>query len=220
MPAMPDWLSQLYSNEGLAHLISTGGLILLCAIVFAETGLLVGFFLPGDSLLVTAGVLSALDPAKPGAAPLFDYWPMAGLLILAAILGDLTNRTIGLYTGAKVWNRPDGRFFKRRHLEEAHAFYQNYGGFALAAGRFIPVARTFVPFAAGMVRMPLRRYLAWNVAGAVLWVMSMTALGHWFGGQQYLREHLHLLVLAVIAVSFIPVVVGVVRRLRQGERST
>jgi membrane-associated protein len=216
---MLDWLHQLYDPDGLKQLIAGGSLLLLVAIVFAETGLLVGFFLPGDSLLVTAGVLTALDPADLSRPALFAFWPTAGALAVAAIAGDWLNFHIGAFTGSRIWQRPDGRFFKRRHLEEAQEFYRRHGGLALAAARFIPIARTFVPFAAGMSRMPFRSFMGWNVGGAVAWVLSMLALGHWFGGLPAMRDNLHLLVLCVVAVSFIPVAIGVIKRWRAG-RST
>lgn len=214
MPAMVEWLHQLYSDQGLAELLRTGGLIAILAIVFAETGLLIGFFLPGDSLLVTAGVLCALDPTDPTKPAIFSYWTLAPLTCVAAILGDALNFTLGKLTGDRVWQRPDGRLFKRKHLVEAQEFYQRYGGMALAGARFIPIARTFVPFAAGMARMKFARYIRWNIVGAVTWVFAMTAIGHWFGQKQVFRENLHYLILSVIAVSFIPVVIGLIKRAR------
>jgi membrane-associated protein len=213
MRTMFDWVSQLYTDDGLSQLLRSGGLILILGIIFAETGLLVGFFLPGDSLLVTAGVLCALDPTNPDSAPIFSFWTLTPLACLAAIVGDAVNFWLGKFTGDRIWEKPDGRFFKRKYLVEAHEFYERHGGLALAAARFIPIARTFVPFVAGMSRMPYPRFALWNVVGAILWVFAMTALGHWCGQRQVFRENLHYLILAIIAISFIPVIIGMIKRM-------
>jgi membrane-associated protein len=214
---MLEWLRQLYSPDGLTQLLQAGGVILIIAIVFCETGILAGFFLPGDSLLVTAGVLCAMDPTDPHKPPIFDFATLSVLVCVAAIAGDWVNFWLGKLTGNRVWQRPDGRFFKKKHLQEAHEFYARYGGAALALGRFIPIVRTFVPFAAGMSRMRFRGFMAWNILGAIAWVYSMMGLGHWCGRHPALRENLHYLILAIIAISFIPLVFGVVKRMRQGR---
>lgn len=215
---MLEWLKQLYSPDGLTQLLAAGGMFVIVAIVFCETGILAGFFLPGDSLLVTAGVLCALDPTDPKKPPVFDFGTLSTLVVLAAIVGDWVNFWLGRITGNRVWQKPDGRFFKKRYLEEAHEFYERHGGAALALGRFIPIVRTFVPFAAGMARMSFRSFMIWNVLGAGAWVYSMMALGHWCGRQEMLRKNLHLLILVIIAVSFLPLVIGVIKRMR-GKRS-
>lgn len=215
---MFDWLHQLTDPAGLRTLIQGAGLILLVGIVFAETGILAGFFLPGDSLLLTAGVLCALDPtSKPPGPPVLDLLTTGSVLCLAAIAGDWLNFYLGRWTGARVWQRPDGRFFKRAYLTEAHEFYERWGGLAIAGGRFIPIVRTFVPFVAGMARMPYGRFVLWNIAGAVIWVWSMLLIGWKLGQNETMRANLHYLVLAVIALSFIPVAIGVVKRWRKGR---
>jgi membrane-associated protein len=214
---MLDWLHQLHSPDGIRAIIAAGGLLVLTGVIFAETGILAGFFLPGDSLLVTAGVLCALDPTAPGKEPLLDLGTTMAVLCVAAVLGDWANYWMGRLAGTKVWSWPDGRFYKRRYLEEAHAFYEKRGGVALAGCRFIPIARTFVPFAAGMARMPFRGFMLWNVLGAAMWVCSLLLLGWWLGGNETMRHNLHLLILAVIGISFIPLVVGAIKRLLRKE---
>jgi membrane-associated protein len=209
--AMPDWLHALYSSDGLRHLIVTGGPWVLVAIIFAETGLLAGFFLPGDSLLVTTGVLCAFNPLDPAKAAPLDYLTVAPALSLAAILGDWLNYSLGRLAGERAWSRPDGRLVKRRHLEEARDFYQRWGGFAIAGGRFVPIARTFVPFVAGVARMRFARFCAWNVPGSLVWIWSLTGLGYWIGNS-WLAKHVELVILAVLAVSFVPLVIGLLRR--------
>jgi membrane-associated protein len=205
-------LSQMHSTEGIQAIIAWGGLLVLIGIIFAETGILAGFFLPGDSLLVTAGVMTAYNFADPTALPPLDFVTVLVCLSIAAVAGDQVNYQVGKWMGARIWERPDGRFFKRKYLEEAHAFYDRHGGIALFAARFIPIARTFVPFAAGMARMRWRSFVGWNVGGGIVWVVSLVALGHWFGRIDAMRSNLRLLILAVVAVSLIPLVIGTAKR--------
>ncbi len=218
---MLDWLHQLTDPAGLRTLLQGAGLLLLIAIIFAETGLLAGFFLPGDSLLLTAGVLCALDPTTTVPGPPVLHLLTTGIaLSLAAIAGDGLNFGLGKWTGALIWQRPDGRFYKRAYLVEAEEFYLRWGGWAIAGGRFVPIVRTFVPFVAGMARMPYRQFLFWNVTGALVWVWAMLLLGWKLGQNEVMRANLHYLVLAIVAVSFVPVLVGVIRRLRQAPKKS
>jgi len=205
------WLYQLHAAP--EQIIVAGGLLLLALIIFAETGVLAGFFLPGDSLLVAAGVFCGLDPRNPSMPPPLHLGTCMVVLCSAAIAGDWLNFHLGAWTGDRIWQRPDGRFFKRRYLEEAQAFYARYGGLALAGARFIPIARTFVPFAAGMARMPYRAFVAWNIAGAVVWVCSLLTLGWWLGQNAVLREKIHVIMIIVVAISLLPIAIGVLRRL-------
>jgi len=210
---MLEWLHQLHTPDGIRALIAAGGLLVLTLIIFAETGVLAGFFLPGDSLLVVAGVLCSLDPTAPDQAPLLHLTTTMAVLSAAAILGDWFNFWMGKLVGSRVWSWRDGRFYKRRYLDEAHAFYEKHGGVALAVCRFIPIARTFVPFAAGMARMLFRSFFLWNVLGALVWVCSLLLLGWWLGRDETMRRNLHLLILAVVGISLLPLVIGVVKRL-------
>ena len=216
---MPDWLSQLvawfkqlYADpKALQTLVANGGMVMLTAIIFAETGLLVGFFLPGDSLLVAAGVVCSLGS--------LSFLHVLVVLMAAAILGDWVNFWMGAKAGNRIWDRPDSRFFKRKHLEEARDFYAHYGPAAIAVCRFIPIFRTFVPFAAGLAKMPFRTFMVWNALGGTAWVASMVTLGYLAGKSDYLRERLHLLLMIVISVSLIPVVVGILKRWIKARRS-
>jgi membrane-associated protein len=211
---MSDWIHQLLDPEGLKHLIAAGGLLALFVIVFAETGLLIGFFLPGDSLLFLAGALCSvnlLDPAKP---PPLDYVWVAAVLLVASVLGNSLNYLLGKWTGDRIWTRPEGRFITRNRLEQAHGFYQRYGALSLVLTRFVPVARTFVPFIAGVSRMGFIAYTAWNVVGAVLWVVSLTAAGYFLGHKEFIQKHIEVIVLGVIAISVLPMIIGVALRLR------
>ncbi|MFM8980127.1 MAG: VTT domain-containing protein [Planctomycetia bacterium] len=192
-------------------MVAWGGYAVLGGIIFAETGLLVGFFLPGDSLLVTAGVF-----AKTG---LLDIWWLHALLIPMAILGDAVNYGIGRRTGPRIFSREDSLFFKKSHLERAQRFYERHGGKTVVLARFLPLVRTFAPYVAGMAGMPYRRFAWFNVLGAVVWVTSLTWLGYLLASVVPNIEKNILVVMAVVIVlSFVPGVVEVLRARRAARR--
>lgn len=203
-----EWIQQLYSEEGLRLLVGQLGLGLLALIIFAETGLLAGFFLPGDSLLVTAGVFTIANGDRPA---LLDPVLTIAVLTAAAILGDSTGRLLGHRFGQGMRSRPDSWWFKRRHLDAAESYYRERGGPSIVIARYIPILRTFVPFAAGMGGISPSRFMFWNVLGAFLWVPPLILLGRFVGGSP-LAEKLHHVILAVIVLSLIPLAVGVIRR--------
>lgn len=206
---MLDWLHQLHSSAGIAQLIQTGGLIVLIGIVFAETGLLVGFFLPGDSLLITAGVLA--NPLNPHHIPTLEIALLNLLLVAAAITGNQTGFFLGRKAGDTIWSRPEGRFFKRKHLESARDFYSRFGGLAVVGARYVPIFRTFVPFAAGMARMPYKNFVFWDIAGGALWISSLLWIGY-FLGQTPLANRLDKVIVLVIFVSLLPMAVTSAKR--------
>lgn len=175
---------------------------LLFAIIFCETGLVVTPILPGDSLLFAAGAMAARGS--------LDVLLLAGLLIVAAILGDACNYAIGNYMGPRVLQR-DGRFLKRVYLERTEQFYQKYGGKTIILARFVPIVRTFAPFLAGVGSMTYPRFATYNVAGALLWVAMFVGGGYWFGNIKLVKENFTLVILAIIAVSLLP---GVIEWLR------
>jgi len=198
------FLRSLYDPEGLKELIRSGGAPLVYVIVFIETGFFVGFFLPGDSLLVTAGIFSAA-----GVIPLrWLLLPVMG----CAFAGDQIGYWIGRSAGNALYQRKESFFFRRRHLEKAHEFYEKYGGRAVIFARFVPIIRTFCPPVAGAALMPYPRFLAFDIAGGILWVGSMI-LGGYFLGRSVpnIGQRIHYVIAAVVIVSFIPVVVSVLR---------
>lgn len=187
-------LINLYNVRGL---IEWGGTVLVCAIVFVETGLFVGFFLPGDSLLVTAGVFA-------GAGNLRLSWLLV-CATLCAIAGDQLGYWIGRRTGQALYRREDSRFFKRKHLVEAHEFYEQYGGKTVIMARFLPIVRTFCPPVAGAAEMKYIRYLSYDIAGGFLWVWGMTLLGYSLGKTvPNIDKKIHIVIALVIVVSFLP----------------
>lgn len=205
---MLDWLKELHSAEGITKIISAGGLWALVAIIFAETGLLAGFFLPGDSLLITAGILA--NPDNPQYIAGFNIYEMTLILTVAAIAGDQLNFTIGRKVGEKIWERPDSRFYKRKHMERAHDFYVKHGALAIVAARWVPILRTFVPFAAGVAEMPRRSFAIWNAVGATLWIVSMLWIGYFLGATP-LAKKLDRIIVIVVVVSFLPIAIGMLK---------
>ncbi len=188
------FFQQLYNLE---ELIKWGGLTVLVVIVFAETGLLIGFFLPGDSLLVVAGVLAA--------GGLINIWWLNLAVMAAAIIGDAVGYQIGLRTGPAIFKREDSLFFKRSHLIRTHEFYERHGGKTIIIARFIPIIRTFAPVVAGVGTMGYWRFATYNIVGGISWVASMT-LGGYFLGQldPNIKQHIHYVVAIVIFVSILP----------------
>ncbi len=193
------------------HLIATFGLIGLVIIIFAECGLLIGFFLPGDSLLFTAGLLISTGVLS---APL---WLVVVLLILAAFLGNECGYLIGVKSGPAIFKRPDSRFFRKEYVDRAHSFFDRYGGRAIVLGRFIPVIRTFITVMAGVGKMPHRTYLIYNVIGAVIWAGGVTILGYFLGKIAFVRDHIEVILLGVVVVSVLPVALELLRSRRRGR---
>lgn len=174
--------------------------MLLMLIVFAETGLLVGFFLPGDSLLVTAGFLAATT----------DILGIGSVLItlsVAAIIGDSTGYYIGKKAGAALYNRPQSRFFHRERLLTTKAFYEKYGGMTIILARFMPFARTFAPVVAGIAEMDYRKFVTFNILGGIGWVVSMSLLGYFFGQIPFVKQHIEKVIVLIIVLSITPVAV-------------
>ena len=193
---------QLSDLEGI---IRWGGLFMLTTIIFAETGLLIGFFLPGDSLLVTAGLL-----ASPGQG-LMNIQAMAAVLPLAAIVGNSLGYYVGRVTGPRLFTREDSFLFNKKHLYRAHAFYERHGGKTLVLARFMPIIRTFVPVVAGMAGMNFRDFTVYNIVGGVLWIFSMIFLGYFIGDIPWVRQNVEKVILLVIFLSILPAIIEFIR---------
>ena len=200
------WLVSLAHPDHLREIVNLGGswwvgYLVLAAIIFSETGLLVGFFLPGDSLLFGAGFLASHDQG------VFNIWGLIGLLTVAAITGDAVNFYVGLQSGAHVFEKGRLRFVKHSHLMAAHAFYERYGGQAIVLARFVPIVRTFTPFVAGVARMSYRQFAVYNVVGGAGWVISMTAAGYWLGRIEIVRKNFEVAIIGVVVLSVLPIVI-------------
>jgi membrane-associated protein len=198
------------SVNALAHAIGPWQLYLvLFAIIFAETGLVAVPFLPGDSLLFAVGAVAA-HPDSP-----INLSLTAVLLIVAAVLGDAVNYAIGSWLGPKVFSREDSWLLNKRHLLEAHDFYERYGDKTIVLARFMPVFRTFAPFVAGIGKMSYGRFAIFNITGGVAWVLSFLVSGWWFGGRETVQKNFKLVILAIIVISILP---GVIEFLRARGR--
>ena len=198
------------SINTLAHQVGPWLYVLLFGIIFAETGFVVTPFLPGDSLLFAVGAVAA-TPGSPINFPL-----VCVLLIVAAVLGDAVNYAIGHYVGPKVFSREDSWLLNRRHLLEAHQFYERYGSVTIIVARFMPIIRTFAPFVAGIGSMTYRRFAVYNVVGGVVWVLLFLLAGWWFGGLEIVRKRFDLVIYAIIVISILPPVVQYLRSRKSG----
>jgi membrane-associated protein len=180
--------------------------VLLFLIIFAETGLIVFPFLPGDSILFIAGAVVATAG--------LNVHLLVVLLIVAAILGDTVNYSVGHYIGPRAFDKPDSRWFKQEHLRLTQAFYDRYGGVTIIIGRFVPIIRTFAPFLAGVAGMTYRRFLSYNVVGGVAWISSLVYAGYLFGNIPWVKENLTLIVVAIVVISLLPAVSTFVKERR------
>lgn len=196
------------SPDAIVEAIRWGGYVVLAAIVFSETGLFVGFFLPGDSLLIVAGLV-----ASGGG---LSIWPLMLILSLAAIVGDSTGYAIGYRAGPMLFRRERSLLFDPRHLQRTRDFYARHGAKTIVIARFVPIMRTFAPVVAGIGQMEYRRFIFYNVAGGVGWVVSMTMAGYLLGRAiPNIGSYVHVVAIVVIALSFIPIVAEVLRARRR-----
>ena len=203
-------ISEFFSKLGnLEELIRWGGLTVLIIIVFAETGLLVGFFLPGDSLLITAGLIAAQG--------FLDIYMLIGSLTVAAIVGDQVGYLFGKKTGPKLFNREKSLLFDKDHLLKAKEFYEKYGGRAIIYARFVPFARTFAPIVAGVGQMEYRKFVSFNVFGGILWVFSMCLLGYYFGNIPFVKKNFEYVIIGVILLSLTPIVAGYLKHRKENK---
>lgn len=208
METLKEGLEYLYDAQKLKDLIIYGSYPALIAIVFSETGLLVGFFLPGDSLLVTAGILAGQKLLN---APLLMI-----LLSIAAIVGDSVGYSIGYKTGPLIFKKPKSLFFDPENINKAHRFYEKYGGKTIVLARFLPLLRTFAPVVAGVGKMNYTKFLFYNIFGGIGWVVSMISVGYFLGSIPGVDKYLHLIIILVILISFLP---GIIEYLKEKKKA-
>jgi len=200
------WDLLIHLDQHLAVLLQQYGAwiyLILFAIIFSETGFVVTPFLPGDSLLFVAGALAATGG--------MDVHVLALLLVIAAVLGNTVNYSIGYVIGPRVFQWESSRFFNRKALDRAHAFYEKHGGVTIVITRFVPIIRTFAPFVAGIARMTYLRFTMYNVAGGLAWVLSLLYAGYWFGNVPVVKQNLSAVIIGVIVLSVMPLVVEYLR---------
>jgi membrane-associated protein len=201
------------SVNALAAQVGPGLYVILFAIIFAETGLVVTPFLPGDSLLFAVGAVAA-SPGSPIGIGLVSV-----LLVVAAVLGDAVNYAAGFFIGPKIFSREDSWLLNRKHLLEAQRFYEQYGGLTIILARFMPIIRTFAPFVAGIGKMSYPRFALYNVTGGTVWVLMFLLGGWWFGSQEIVKKNFHYVIAAIIVISVLPPIIQYLWNARKG-RST
>jgi len=194
----PSWLDPDY-------LLDSFGIWGLLLIVFAESGLLIGFFLPGDSLLFTAGMLITADTLD------FPLWGAIALICVAAILGDQAGYMFGKKVGPSLFTRPDSRLFKQENVAKAHEFFEKYGPKSLVLARFVPIVRTFTPIIAGVSGMKYRSFVTFNVLGGILWGAGVTLLGSWLGSIEFVRKNIEPILLLIVLISVLPIIIEFLR---------
>lgn len=209
----PDSLAIVLALFNIESWIQNGGLLLLAAIVFAESGLFIGFFLPGDSLLFIAGLFTASsDVTNKFHHSLFVT---ATVVVVAAIAGDQVGYMFGRKVGPALFHRPESRFFKPAHVERAHAFLDHHGSKTIVMARFVPVVRTFAPIVAGVGKMKYRTFATFNVIGGLLWGAGLTTLGHFLGDVTWVKNNIEIASVGIIALSLVPIALEVLRHRRQ-----
>ena len=202
----PSWLDPHF-------LIETFGLLGVLTIVFVESGLLVGFLLPGDSLLFTAGLLSASNVLP-------SIWILLVAIPIAAIAGDQVGYAIGRNAGPAVFRRPDSRFFRREYIDKSERFFERYGGRTIVIARFVPIVRTIAPVMAGVSRMDYRRFLTFNVIGGLVWGAGVTALGYFLGQVEFVRANIEPIILLIVLLSVLPIAFELTRAGRARRKAT
>jgi membrane-associated protein len=209
MAILPSWLDPENILNGLGPWLLPG----LCLIIFAECGLLVGFFLPGDSLLFTAGLFISKGFID---TPL---WLVCLVLTVCAFLGNVSGYWIGARVGPALFNKPDSKLFKREHVDRTHEFFERYGARAIVLARFVPIVRTFITAIAGVGRMNAKRFFVYSAVGAVLWICGVTVLGYYLGKISFVHEHIELMLVLIVLISITPIIVEVIKARRQRKTS-
>jgi membrane-associated protein len=199
--------------------IKTVGLVGLIVIVFAESGLLIGFFLPGDSLLFIAGAIAGGAMTEQFPDLQFNIWIVLVGVFVAAVVGDQVGYGLGRKAGPALFRRPDSRLFKQEYVEKAEEFFDRHGPRAVILARFVPIVRTFCPVVAGVSKMDYSTFVRFNVVGGFLWGVGVTLLGYFLGQVEFLQEHLELMIFAIIGLSLVPILVEVVRHRRNSAKT-
>lgn len=208
MSFLPSWLDPEVILRGM------GGwaLLVLCLIIFAECGLLIGFFLPGDSLLFVAGLFVATGAIE---TPL---WLVCVLVTVCAFVGNVCGYWIGSKVGPALFNKPDSKLFKREHVDKTHEFFEKYGARAIIMARFVPIVRTFITAIAGVGRMDAKKFFTYSAIGAVLWATGVTVLGYFLGEISFIEKNIDVMAILIVLISIIPIVIEVVKARREKKK--
>jgi membrane-associated protein len=201
MSIMPQWLDAEYLLSGLGGFMLVG----LCLIVFAECGLLVGFFLPGDSLLFIAGLFVSKGLISE------PLWLVATILTVCAFIGNVCGYYIGRWVGPKLFSKPDSKLFKKEYVDKTHQFFEKYGARAIIMARFVPIVRTFITAIAGVGRMDRTKYFAYSAIGGVAWAAGLVVLGFFLGKFTFVSENIEMVLILIVLLSIIPIVIEVIK---------
>jgi membrane-associated protein len=201
MSIMPQWLDAEYLLSGLGGFMLVG----LCLIVFAECGLLVGFFLPGDSLLFMAGLFISKGLITE------PLWLVATILTICAFIGNVTGYWIGRWVGPKLFNKPDSKLFKREYVDKTHAFFEKYGARAIILARFVPIVRTFITAIAGVGKMDQKKFFTYSAIGGVFWAAGITVLGYFLGQFAFVSENIEMMIILIVLLSIVPIIIEVIK---------
>ena len=215
LSSLPAGISDYLNPEELLASLGTFALVGVILIIFAETGLLIGFFLPGDSLLFITGLFVA-----QGLYINLPIWLVCLLLTAAAIIGNMVGYWIGYKAGPKLFKKDDSRFFKKEYVDKTHEFFEKYGPRAIVLARFVPIVRTFITAMAGVGRMDFRVYMIYSAIGGVLWAAGVTYLGYLLGNVPFVKDHIELILLAVVGISVLPIVFEYVKHKREARAAT
>ena len=207
----PEWLDASHIITTFVGWIGPWAILGVMLVIFAETGLLVGFFLPGDSLLFTLGMFVAMGEADPTKGVPVHIWIAAPLVWLAAIAGNQTGYLIGRKAGPAIFNRPDSRLFKQEYVERTSDFFSRHGGKAITLAQFVPIVRTFTPVMAGVGRMHYIHFLAFNALGATFWAFAITWLGYFLGNVTWIQENIDRMILVIVFISLLPMIISALR---------
>ena len=213
-PALgPEWLDAASIITAFVRLIGPWAIVGVMLVIFAETGLLVGFFLPGDSLLFTLGMFVGTGVIG------VHIWVAAPLVWLAAIIGNQTGYAIGRKAGPAIFNRPDSRLFKKEYVDRTAAFFERHGGKAVTLAQFVPIVRTFTPVMAGVGKMHYRHFLTFNAIGATFWAFAITWLGYFLGSIEWIQKNIDTMILAIVFVSVLPMLISALRSWLSSRRA-
>lgn len=208
-PALgPEWLDPANMIMTFVGWVGPWSVLTVMLVIFAETGLLVGFFLPGDSLLFTLGMFVHIGEKSPADGVPVSIWIVSILMWIAAIVGDQTGYVIGKKAGPAIFNKPDSRLFKQKYVDETRDFFERHGGKAVTLARFVPIVRTFTPVMAGVGQMSYRHFVFYNVLGATVWAFALVWLGYFLGGVTWIQHNIDYMILGIVFVSVTPMLVA------------
>ena len=218
-PALgPEWLDPANIITAFVGWIGPWAIVGVMLVIFAETGLLVGFFLPGDSLLFTLGMFVAIGESDPSSGVPVHIWIAAPLVWLAAICGNQCGYVIGRKAGPAIFNKPDSRLFKQEYVERTSDFFERHGGKAVTLAQFVPIVRTFTPVIAGVGKMRYRHFITFNILGATFWAFGITWLGYFLGAFEWIRENIDTMILVIVFISVAPMLASAISKVIKSRR--